>query len=149
MKKVFFLTLIVNIIFSTSCSHDDNIDNIQENVSIEFKISSTSSNRLSEIMTIVTNGVDENGISKLDLKNESNSNIHLPYSKDYINQTVYHNTSLGIHYRDNSGVSIGSTFENYSITMTILVDGVIVSEKEVEITEAGMVGNLDYSFSLI
>ena len=145
MKKLFYLILISITMFS--CNSENEIDTYNEYADIKFTITSTEINRQSEIVSTVSNGTDDTGATKLHIVDESYSNEHLPYTQEYIHQTVFHATILSLSFKDNSGVPFGQSFEPYTVTLKIYVDSNVVAEDEIIIIDSGQVLNVDYNFS--
>jgi len=145
MKKLFYLTLISIGMFS--CDSDNEIDTYNEFADIKFTVTSTEIDRQSEIESMISNGTDDTGSTNLHIVDESYSNEHLPYTQEYIHQTVFHATILSLYFKDNSGAPIGQPFEPYTVTLNIYVDSNVVAEEEIIITDSGQVVNAGYDFS--
>jgi len=144
MKKIIYFICTIYMLL-LSCSTDGDLrTGYSKNVDIKFVISSSDESKLSSIETSISNGVNHDGESDIDITTSSYSNTHLPFEKLYINQTVKYNTSLFVSFKDNSGVPIEDTFESYTIVIDIFVDGENMISKEFLINEAGFVGFASY-----
>ncbi|WP_117884141.1 hypothetical protein [Aureibaculum luteum] len=140
MIKKRLLAIITLVCLTISCSSDDDPrDNYPQNKDITFSITSSDDNRLSEIeYTIEGDGVN--------ILEASYSESHLPNAKSYLSQSIPYSTSLGIHYKDNSGGGVGIPFNPYVIKLEIKVDSKVVAEKETTINESGTVEFLNFIF---
>lgn len=134
------LLLVVTVVFLTiSCaSDDDSRDNYPQNKNISFTVTSSDNNRQSDI----TLAIQGKGI---DVSDFSSSESHLPFTKDYLNQTMAFLTTLDITYRDNSGG--GVPFEPYTIKLKISTDSEALTEKEITITKSGTTDFVDFTFN--
>lgn len=148
MKKLSYAIVILGISFLTACTSDDDDprSNYPKKVDIEFIINATNEDILSQIETVISTGTNEDGDTNLDIRTFSESNNHLPFNKTYKQQNIEFMTRLGLSYKDNSILSIGDTFETYSVELTIKVKEKIVANEVFLIEEDDQIVNLGYSF---
>lgn len=137
MKK--FLQILLLVLLFTSCSTKENPSEETSIHDIAFSVSSTDESRLSRIDFNILG-------SDREVKHTSYSNTHLPLSRSFLQHRVNMFTNLGIGYTDNSAGAVGEPFEPYSITLQIKVDNEVKAEKEVNITEAGQVDFVEFTF---
>lgn len=134
------LLAVIALVLLISCSSDDDPrDNYPQSKNISFSATSSDNNRQS----VITLDIQGAGI---DISAFSSSESHLPFNKDYLNQTIAFSTRLNITYRDNSGGQVGVPFEPYTIKLSITADSETIVEKEILITESGITDSALYFF---
>lgn len=134
------LLAVITLLVLISCSSDDDPrDNYPQSKNISFSVTSSDNNRQS-VITLDMQGED------IDISAFSSSESHLPFTKDYLNQTIAFSTTLNITYRDNSSGEVGVPFEPYTIKLSIRSDSETIVEKEITITESGTTDSALYFF---
>ena len=134
------LLAVITLLVLLSCSSDDDPrDNYPQSKNISFSVTSSDNNRQS-VITLDMQGED------IDISAFSSSESHLPFTKDYLNQTITFSTILNITYRDNSGGEVGVPFEPYTIKLSISANSETIVEKEITITESGTTDTALYFF---
>ena len=134
------LLAVITLLLIISCkSDDDPRDNYPQSKNISFSATSSDNNRQS----VITHGIQGEGI---DISAFSSSELHLPFTKDYLNQTIAFSTALSITYRDNSGGEVGVPFDPYTIKLNISADSETIVEKEITITESGTTDSVLFTF---
>lgn len=114
MKKIKILILTATLIFSFSCSKDDDETNSSKTIQVEYKISSDSPT--AECDGYYTN---ENG--------ENTSSISPAYESSLLPWSVTFNKKVKLG--DDLFLVASITEEDASFTLEILIDGLVVSTR--------------------